>query len=122
MDNRVFLYLGDGSVNEGFLTEDGIHLTNAASNRLAKNLELRLKSETAGVCRDTPSVSRDGIDTRRKAQGNRNGPVNNTPGEDPRCYYSYERGHVKANCRHGREVRCHSCGRLGHKEKFCGSA
>ena len=73
VDNRAFLYLGDGSVNEGFLAEDGIHLTNAASNRLAKHLGLRLKSETAGVCRDKQSVSRDGIDTRRKAQGNRNG-------------------------------------------------
>ena len=27
--------------------------------------------------------------------------------------------HVKPNCRHGRELQCHTCQSFGHKSKFC---
>ena len=34
--------LEDGSFNDGFMCEDGVHLTNRGVNKLAKLLELRV--------------------------------------------------------------------------------
>ncbi len=42
--------LGDGSVNDGYLHRDGVHLTHAAVNRLAKNLRLKKRNDASGVC------------------------------------------------------------------------
>ena len=40
-DSTPTFTLGDGSVNDGYLHRDGVHLTHATVNRLAKNLRVK---------------------------------------------------------------------------------
>ena len=49
-DSTPSFMLGDGSVNDGYLHRDGIHLTHAAVNRLAKGLRLKKRNDASGVC------------------------------------------------------------------------
>ena len=49
-DSMTSLTLEDGSVNDGYLHRDGIHLTHAAVNRMAKNLGLKKRNDASGVC------------------------------------------------------------------------
>ena len=49
INNTSSVTLSDGSVNDGYLQRDGVHLTTAAINRVAKNLALKVKSAEAGV-------------------------------------------------------------------------
>jgi hypothetical protein len=35
------------------------------------------------------------------------------------CDYCGEPGHLHRNCKHGDYVQCHTCGCLGHKQKYC---
>ena len=51
-DSTPSFTLGDGSVNDGYLQRDGVHLTHAAMNRLARNLSMRTKNAASGVCSD----------------------------------------------------------------------
>ncbi len=93
---------------------------NARNDRLSKTAGLKLKDNVSDVYGNIAASGRKG----GNRGTSRDAPVTNTVHDTqrkPRCYYCYERGHVNNNCRHGRVVRCHSCGRLGHKEKFCGS-
>ena len=46
--------------------------------------------------------------------------ANESPRSRPACWYCGEHNHVKRSCRHGQAIRCHHCGTLGHKSKFCG--
>ena len=49
-DSTPSFTLGDGSVNDGYLHRDGIHLTHAAVNRLAKSLRLKKRNDASGDC------------------------------------------------------------------------
>ena len=51
VDHTPAFTLGDGTINDGYLAWDGVHLTHAALNKLASNLRLRTKDPAAGVCR-----------------------------------------------------------------------
>ena len=42
-DNDTAFYLRDGTLNEGFLLPDQVHLSPAGTNRLVKNLDLKLR-------------------------------------------------------------------------------
>ena len=42
-DNNPSFYLQDGSLNDGYLLPDNVHLTRAATNRLVSNLKLELR-------------------------------------------------------------------------------
>ena len=44
VDHGPSFTLGDGTLNEGFLMGDGLHLTKSGTSKIAKNLGLRLKS------------------------------------------------------------------------------
>ena len=52
MDNTPSFKLGDGSVNDGYLFADGVHITRSAMNKLAMNLKLQVKDRGEGVCRN----------------------------------------------------------------------
>lgn len=135
-DNSQSFYLGDGTVNDGYLQNDGVHITRAAVNKLAQNIALRIKDKAEGACRDRDNdvnghkqqsqrsfslgyrPSREGYrtdfdrDSRQKAtdRGQRS---------DVRCYFCGEGGHVKDKCRHGKQIQCNVCKAWGHKAKFC---
>ena len=53
IDNRKSFHLGDGSINDGYYQRDGVHLTGKATNKLAKNLQLKLRDGFHSVC-NTP--------------------------------------------------------------------
>ena len=40
-------------MNDGYLTPDGVHITNTAMNRVAQNLKLHVKDTAQGVCKAT---------------------------------------------------------------------
>ena len=48
-DNTPSFTLSDGSVNDGYLLPDGVHLTRTAVDRVVKNLRLPVKGPTRGV-------------------------------------------------------------------------
>ena len=49
VDNSTSFYLKDGSINDAYYLEDGVHLTYKATNKLAQNLELNLKAGMKNV-------------------------------------------------------------------------
>ena len=48
IDVTSMFKLEDGSFNDGFMCEDGVHLTNRGVNKLAKLLELRVINKSEG--------------------------------------------------------------------------
>ena len=52
VDNTSSFHLADGTINDGYLLVDGVHLTRTASDRLAKNLGLNIKDGMKSVCHD----------------------------------------------------------------------
>ena len=50
VDNNLSFYLKDESINDAYLLDDGIHLTYKGTNRLAQNLNLKLKNGEKTVC------------------------------------------------------------------------
>lgn len=129
--SRVFK-LQDGSVNDGYLQPDGVHLTRVATNKLAKTVGLDIKDQADGVCRNStrtttptaPGSRKTGNDrqwtTVKYRRQHRDGARTDHPtATDVHCFFCGESGHVKDNCRHGRPVKCHKCHRSGHKERFC---
>ena len=63
VDHTPTFTLGDGTVNDGYLHADGVHVTSAAMNRMARSLHLPIKDRDAGVCREAkrtaPVLRRD---------------------------------------------------------------
>ena len=50
VDNTPIFYLQDNSINDAYYLDDGIHITYKAANKLAQNLQLKIKDKTKGVC------------------------------------------------------------------------
>ena len=50
IDNTPLFTLSDGSVNDGYLQRDGVHITTTAINRVAKNLALKIICAEDGAC------------------------------------------------------------------------
>ena len=147
VDNEPSCQLRDGSINDGYLAKDGVHLTWTATNKLAQNLKLKRKD---GI--DSVIVQRQGYqkgnhgktrtnnerdDTKDQTTGwstvnrrHRQKTHNRHNHENPRserhsrevcCYFCGESGHVKDKCHHGKQVQCRICFEFGHKQKFCNS-
>ena len=142
IDNTPLFTLSDGSVNDGYLHRDGVHLTTTAINRVDKNLALKIICAEDGACgqaRPPPPPTtrrsdrldignlknRDDIARRPQPRRSRNADNDEDGWQTVRrqpptyCHFCGEGGHVKYNCRHGQKLECHSCGQLGRKEKFC---
>ena len=136
-DNTPSFTLSDGSINDGYLMPDGVHVTRTAIDRIVKNLGLPVKDPTRGVTssqqrprqsqparteRRRPRKQEDddeGWQTVRHSHRTNTPPPRNTARGNSYCYFCGESGHVKDNCRHGHRVECHACGGLGHKAKLC---
>ena len=52
LDKDPAFYLQDGSINNGYLLPDGVHLTRAATNKLASNLRLHRRQGETNAHRD----------------------------------------------------------------------
>ena len=68
VDNTPSFHLQDGSINDGYLLQDGVHLTRAATNKLAKNLRLALRQDQESAHTD-----------HRKREGQGNPSENDLP-------------------------------------------
>jgi hypothetical protein len=146
IDNTPSFKLGDGTVNDGYLLADGVHITRPAMNKLAKNLKMKVRNQVEGVCKniatkpnstnfktapthDTPiSKPKNSNDTdhyggqwmtqrNRSRQHHRDNQTHDS--HSVRCDFCAEDGHNKNRCKHGQPIECHSCRRFGHKSKFC---
>ena len=49
-DNTSSFYLRDGSINDGYLQQDGVHLTYRATHKLVQHLNLQVKDKVRGAC------------------------------------------------------------------------
>ena len=49
VDQRGSFTLGDGSINDGYILSDGVHLNRSGANRLAKNLKLKVKDNVKDI-------------------------------------------------------------------------
>ncbi len=58
IDTNTIFRLQDGSINDGYLLNDGIHLKRPATNKLAKCLDLKIKNTAEGVCKDIAQDNR----------------------------------------------------------------
>ena len=116
--------LGDGSVNDGYLHRDGVHLTHAAVNQLAKNLRLKKRNDASGVCSGErrsqhqhphpPTAPSHGGDAEWTTVRYRGRQARQVPGATrASCYFCGEEGHTKDTFRHGRPIECNTCHRPG---------
>ena len=128
-DSTPSFTLGDGSVNDGYLHRDGVHLTHAAVNRLAKNLRLKKRHDASDVCSGErkpqhqnphpPTAPSHGGDAEWTTVRHRGRQARQVSGATrASCYFCGEEGHTMDNCRHGRPIECNTCHRPGHKSKF----
>lgn len=106
-NNDAAFSLADGTPNDGYLCRDGLHLNSAGTNKLLKALKVQTTADNA-----TKDYTPRSTLMRRKTT------TTSTRG----CYYCAERNHTQEKCRHERPVTCSSCGRKGHKAKFCKQA
>ena len=72
VDNTPLFTLSDGSVNDGYLQPDGVHITRQAIDKIARNLCLQVKDTARGVC--------NGADKTRQSQPTRR--LRNQRGDD----------------------------------------
>ena len=99
IDVTSMFKLEDGSFNDGFICEDGVHLTNHGVNKLAKLLELHVINKSVGcVTEFQQGGTRDHdsgcITKKRRVQNYRNNN-NNSEGDNRYCYKCGENNHSK---------------------------
>ena len=99
IDNDPAFHLQDGSINDGYLLPDGVHLTRTATNKLASNLRLHLRQGETNAHRDhrkrgdIPATAPSQTATQTGAEG----PI----GADDFSNPFWNRAHHKANKRFG---------------------
>ena len=142
VDTQPSFRLQDGSINDGYFLSDGVHLTRAATNKLAACMDLQINSGSDSAWKrrsprrkpkskgknPTTRESHDAteVDRARSDQDaddwtevrSRRAPRSRSSSQI-RCYYCAEIEHVKGTCRHGEPVKCYTCKRVGHKSKYC---
>ena len=123
VDNDQTFKLADGQINDGYLQNDGLHLSKNGTNSLFRNLKLTVKTEHSTVVTRSQRQNQYWPNANR----NRNYYQQRTPrpskttaqSNDRGCYNCGELNHISSNCRHGSRIRCHTCQKLGHKSKYC---
>lgn len=144
-DSASSFYLRDGDVNDGYMLQDGVHLTHRATNKLVQHLGLPVKDAKLGVCkqrhqRPKAQIQSTKIDQQRQtrhdnqadndwttvshqrrqqASSKSHNQNEHTNTRRHRCHFCGEIGHNRDTCRHGKEIECRSCHRTGHKSKLC---
>ena len=126
MNLSPLFHLADGTINDGYILKDGIHITRNAMNKIATKLELHIKDQKAGVCDQKKIQNQNNVQkiTRNpQPAGHRthvSSPSTSSPSDrESWCYNCGEPNHVKDRCRHSQPLKCHLCHRQGHKSKFC---
>ncbi len=134
VDSSPSFMLGDGSINDGYLLTDGVHLTKPAMNKLAKNLKLKIKDKVEGVCKNkhtpptqTPSVNQQTAHsptdnnegwteiTRRKRRHYDNNHVQHHDNSSNQRYDTRQRSqHYNNYNLSSSENRCQFCAETGH--------
>ena len=147
--NDLTFKLSDGTPNDGYLLKDGLHLNNRGTNRIARNIKLKLgsdavsenvaKSKKKQMTKSRPymeeeqqEVQETNLDhafwtnARQKASGRRPHSLNNRPRRnqdyprrDSRCNYCMEFNHSTHECGFRKPAVCRQCFEAGHKQKFC---
>ena len=133
VNNDASFKLSDGTINDGYLLKDGLHLSRQGSRRLASNMTLTMRSDITDVTDGHPP--RHGrVGQKRRDDGewhtvpyrsnhhNRRNQLQNSSrhtNSGRGCYNCGEKNHTTERCRHGRPVVCTNCQREGHKAKFC---
>ena len=139
VDNTTSFKLADGSANDGYYLADGIHITRAGTNKLAKNLNLRLMDQAEGACRNStqsPSNSTGNRDISKRPT--QHSHWNRTPSDDDGWHTQVSRRdrgarrnrtpsdddgwHTQVSRRDRgtrRDSRCQYCGEEGHDSGTC---
>ena len=133
-DNMPPFRLGDRSLNDGYFTTDGVHLTRAGVNKLARNLKLPVntcrceqagaelktprkllvKSNAEGVCRD-----KDPPRGRQRA-GSQDTPSTASKQTSLSTeIHSVSRSPQRSSLTYRSQVRCFYCSETGHLKDYC---
>jgi len=133
INNDPTFTLSDGSINDGYLHADGLHLGRQGCKKLISNLHIAVKEKFNGdplndwvSKRGTRTGNTQGRNDRCTAPPHRAPSDQHQAGRRPnadrhRCWNCGETNHSARNCRHGQRIECRSCGRLGHKAQHCRS-
>ena len=149
INNDPTFKLGDGTPNDGYLLNDGLHLNDRGTNRLVKNMQLRVnhKAVNGNVVKKRKALNQQQTDSQQEAApdtdwqevSRRRRRPNRPQPQEPRmpdrgrqgigykertsgnklCWFCGETNHVSINCRHGQKIYCFQCQGLGHKAKNC---
>ena len=132
IDSTPSFSLCDGSLNDGYFIQDGVHLTRSATNKLAKNLRLRVRDAAEGACRDKHSATRKPRTETQTPQSTRKQQNHNVRQAEPAStHYDQNedsgwqtqrrkgRRYSHHEQRHTDDWRCLYCAETGHLKDTC---
>ena len=115
VDVTPTFHLADGSINDGYIMQDGVHITRNAMNKMAVKLDLQIKNPKEGVCNSNQAKFPS---PKKRANVFERTTTTVLSNESSYCYNCGEGNHVKDRCRYSQPLECHQCHRRGHKFKF----
>lgn len=139
LDLDPIFKLGDGSINDGYYENDGIHITTKALNKLCTHMDLKIKSREEG-CIAEKIETKDTNDGgwQRKPEKERPTTIKASPQQHtlntnygvkhnvyannynrPYCMKCGESNHRTNFCNFNVPATCTICFEKGHKSKFC---
>ncbi|CAH1790223.1 unnamed protein product, partial [Owenia fusiformis] len=129
INNDNTFILQDGTINDGFLNRDGLHLNPAGTNRLVHNMGLTksLKRVTkpfnqykkSQIPNPIPRPNSNSNSNSSKPTSYANAIKSPRPNLKPVCFKCGEASHLASTCWHPSPVRCYFCKNLGHKTAKC---
>ena len=133
IDTNNMFTLKDGSINDGYLLDDGVHLTYKGTEKLAQKLHV-LNYKEAVIRQPKPKsysqrVGKGSTPSHSSRYGNKSSfdsyishtrpSTKSGTNNQSRCWNCGESGHVINSCKHSSRLRCFTCNKFGHKSKFC---